>query len=247
MAKQSGLGARFYVNDAAFANDVRAVPTIEKGIETLDYTGIDKEAFERVAAKLRGRMAYQTMMNPTGAHAEVSDLPRSDIQVSYFHRALVGVPAASMVSKQTDYRLNRAQAGDLLGDIDNLSNAHWLDWGLSLTAGTRTDTEATDGAAVDFNDWGGGSAFGLQAYLHVFAFTGTDVTIQLQSDDNSGFTSATNVTGGAFTTVTGPTWERIETARNQATERYLRVSTSGTFSNVQFAVMAVINRTDMTI
>lgn len=246
MSKETGLGARFYLNSGAFANDIKAVPTIEKGIDTLDFTGIDKEAFERLAGQLRGRLAYQTFMNPTGAHATVNDLPRTDVQLSYFHRATVGVPAASMVAKQMDYKLNRADSGEFLGDVDSLSNAWWLDWGLSMTAGTRTDTGVTNGAAVDFSYQGAPKSFGLQAYLHVMAFTGTSVTIKLQQDDNSGFTSATDVTGGGFTTVTGATFERIQTARNLSIERYLRVVTTGTFSNVQFAVMCCVNETDMT-
>jgi hypothetical protein len=245
MAKESGLGARFYLNQFQFANDVQAVPNIDKSITTLDFTGIDKEAHERKAALLGGRMAYRTFINPTGAHAVVNDLPRTDVQVSYFHRATVGVPACSMVSKQTEYKLNRAESGEFLGDVDNLSNAWWQDWGLSLTAGTRTDTGATNGVAVDFSYQGAPKSFGLQAYLHVTAFTGTSATITLQGDDNVGFASGTNVTGGAFTLVTAPTYERIQTARNLAVERYLRVNTTGTFSNLQFAVMACVNETDM--
>lgn len=246
MGKETGLGARFYLNDGVFSNDVKALATIEKGLETLDFTGIDKLAFERKAGQLRGRIAYQSFFNPTGLHAEVDDLPRADVMLTYMHRATLGAPACSMVAKQMDYKLNRADSGEFLGDVDALSNAWWLDWGLAMTAGTRTDTGATNGGAVDFQDWGGGASFGLQAYLHVIAFTGTSATIRLQSDDNSGFSSSTNVTGGAFATVTGPTFERIQTARNQAVERYLRVATTGTFSNLVFAVTTTVNVTDMT-
>lgn len=247
--KETGLGARFYLNQYQFANDVQAIPNIDKSITTLDFTGIDKEAHERKAALLGGRMAYRTFFNPTvgQAHDAVNDLPRTDVQVSYFHRATLGVPAASMTAKQTEYKLNRAESGEFLGDVDNLSNANWLDWGLAMTAGTRTDTGATNGGAVDFAIQGAPANFGLQAYLHVFAFTGTSATISLQSDDNAGFASATAVTGGAFSTVTTPTFQRIATARNQAVERYLRVITTGTFSNLQFAVTCTVNQTDMTI
>lgn len=250
MAKETGLGARFYANQYVFSNDVQAVPTIDKNIQTLDFTGIDKDAHERKAGLLGARMAYRTFFNPTvgqTAHTAVKDLPRTDVQVSYFHRATLGVPAASMVAKQTEYKLNRAANGEFLGDIDNLSNANWLDWGLAMTAGTRTDTGATNGGVVDFQIQGAPANFGLQAYLHVIAFTGTSATISLQSDDNVGMATPTAVTGGAFTTVTGPTFQRIATARNQAVERYLRVITTGTFSNLQFAVTCTVNSTDMTI
>lgn len=247
MAKESGLGARFYLNSGAFANDVHSVPTIEKAISLLGMTGIDKLAFERKAGSLTGRMGYKTFINPTGAHDVVNDLPRTDVQVSYFHRATVGVPACSMVAKQTEYKLNRAESGEFLGDVDNLSNAQWIDWGLSLTAGTQTDTGATNGTAVDFSYQGAPKSFGLQAYLHVMAFTGTSATIKLQSDDNSGMTTPVDVTAGGFTLVTAPTFQRIETSRTFAVERYLRVVTTGTFSNLQFAVMCCVNETSMVI
>jgi hypothetical protein len=247
MAKEHGLGARLFLNEVNMTGDAQAVPAIEKSITTLNFTTIDLSAMARKAALLNGRIGYRTLWNPTGAHAELDDMPRTDVQVSYFHRATVGVPAASMVSKQTDYKHNRGNDGSFLADVENLSNSWWLDWGLSMTEGIRTDTGAANGAAVDFSYQGAPatSNFGLQAYLHVFAFTGTSATISLQSDTASNFASPTAVTGGAFTTVTGPTFERIQTARNQAVEQYLRVITTGTFSNLQFAVMCCVNQTDM--
>ncbi|MBH1939044.1 hypothetical protein I5Q34_33115, partial [Streptomyces sp. AV19] len=50
-------------------------------------------------------------------------------------------------------------------------------------------------------------------------------------------------TGGAFTAATGVTSERIATAAGQTVERYLRVVTTGTFSNAVFAVSVVRNST----
>lgn len=245
MAKESGLGARLFLNDTNMTGDTQAVPAIEKSITTLDFTTIDLSAVARKAALLNGRIGYRTFFNTTGAHAELDDMPRTDVIVSYFHRATVGVPACSMTSKQTEYKHNRGTDGSFLADIDNLSNSWWLDWGLAMTAGVRTDTGATNGAAVDFSYQGAPKSFGLQAYLHVLAFTGTSAVVKLQSDDNSGFTTPTDVTGGAFTTVTAPTFERIQTSRTFAVERYLRVATTGTFSNLQFAVTCCVNETDM--
>lgn len=81
------------------------------------------------------------------------------------------------------------------------------------------------------------TAYGLSAYLHVFSFTGTDVTVKLQdSADNSTFA---NLTGGAFTAVTAaPTVERIATTTTRQVRRYLRAvtTTSGGVTSVTFAV-----------
>ncbi|MEU4804311.1 hypothetical protein [Actinosynnema sp. NPDC023587] len=90
---------------------------------------------------------------------------------------------------------------------------------------------------------------GLQAYLHVVAFTGADATIKLQESSDNGATDTwTDVVGGAFTAVTtGPQAQRIQTARGLTVERYLRVvsTTSGGFTSLVFVVAAVKNETEV--
>lgn len=83
------------------------------------------------------------------------------------------------------------------------------------------------------------TAVGAQAYLQVTSFTGTSVTAAVQdSADGSTFTA---VTGLTFTAATAaPAWQRLATAGNATVRRYLRVSTTGTFSSATFALM--INR-----
>lgn len=90
---------------------------------------------------------------------------------------------------------------------------------------------------------------GLQAYLHVLAFTGTDATIKVQESSDNGATDAwADVVGGTFTAVTsGPQAQRLQTARGLTVERYLRVvtTTSAGFTNLQFLVVAVKNDTEV--
>lgn len=90
--------------------------------------------------------------------------------------------------------------------------------------------------------------YGLQAYLQVVSFTGTDVTIKLQSSaDNGGTDAYADVTGGGFTQVTaGPTSERIATSSSLEIERYLRVATTttGGFSQLSFVVVVAVNLTE---
>jgi hypothetical protein len=91
-------------------------------------------------------------------------------------------------------------------------------------------------------DNGAATAFGLQAYLHVTAFTGTNATFAIQSSSDNGAGDAwAAVTGATFTANTGVGWERIQTARDASIERYLRVAATGTFSSVTFAVVVVRN------
>lgn len=249
MAKESGLGAQLYIDQYDLSNDTNQLSKISKSLSLLDFTGIDKSAMERKAGKLDAGITITTYHNPTNAHTAYSALPRTDRITSYFHRAALGAPVASMSCKQLGYNPTRDADGKLLAEVDTQENGTWLDWGYALTAGKRTDTAATNGTGVDYGDpTPGAYNFGLQAYLHVFAFTGTSATIKLQqSSDNGGGDAFADVTGGGFTLVAGATEERIETARDQAVERYLRVVTTGTFSNLVFAVQATLNITDMTI
>jgi hypothetical protein len=249
MSKQSGLGANYYLDQYDLSNDTNSLGNISKKMSLLEFTGIDKLAQERQSGDLDSEMKWVSYFNPTNAHAALSSLPRTDRQASYFHRAALGAPVASMLGKQVGYDLKRDADGKLMADVDVPGNGTWLDWGYALTAGKRTDATATNGTGVDLNAQGFGfttsAAFGAQAYLHVFAFTGTSVTIKIQdSADNATFA---DLTGGTFTLVTGVGPQRIITGRTQTVRRYLRVITSGTFSNVVFAVQATVNITDMTI
>ena len=244
MSKQSGLGARFFVAGYNLSGDIGSLSRIGGGPALLEVTGIDKSAVERIGGVIDGAIEFQAWFNPAAdqAHDRFSLLPSSDQIATYCHGTTLGNPAASLVYKQVTYDGNRAQDGGFTFDIQALASAGYgLEWGRQGTAGIRTDTAATNGSSIDD---GASTAFGLSAYLHVFAFSGTSVTVKLQesSDDGAGDAWA-DVTGGGFTAATGITSQRIATASNLTVERYLRVVTTGTFSNAQFAVNIVRNLT----
>lgn len=244
--KETGLGAALYIDGVDVSGDTQKVDKISKSVGLLEMTGIDKSAFERKPGQLDGAIDMTNFFNPTGAHLALSTLPRTDRIVSYLHRGnLIGSPMASLVAKQIDYAPNREASGMLTLGVKSNANAWWLDWGLTLTAGKRTDTTATSGAGVDFQVYGAPANFGGQFYLHVFAFTGTSCTVTIQdSADNVSFT---NLTGGAFNAVSAVGAQRLATGRAATTRRYLRAVTSGTFTSITFAVQATVNITDMTI
>jgi hypothetical protein len=193
-------------------------------------------------------LAFSAFFNDaTGqAHPVLSSLPTADRIVSYWHRAAaVGDPAASMIGKQIGYDPTRGTDGSLTLAIEAQANGFGLDWGESLTAGKKTDSGAANGAVHDYGSTIGQTLFGAQAYLHVFAFTGTDATVTIQ-DSTSDFSGATLLTFTEVSALGGANKsERIETAsRTETVDRYVRVvtTTSSGFSNLIFAVMLVKNQ-----
>lgn len=244
MAKSSGMGDNFYLSGYDLSGDINSLSRISGGNSPLVVTGIDKSAIERIGGKRDGAMEFVAYFNDAAgqAHPRLSTLPTTDVLATYCRSTTLGKPAASLISKQINYDGTRAQDGALTFNCSALANGYGLEWGTQLTAGKRTDTEATAGTAVDFGT--GSTTFGLQAYLHVFSFAGTDVTVKIQESSDNGADTYADVTGGGFTEITsGPTSERIATATDLTVERYLKVTTvtTGGFTSLVFAVMVVRN------
>jgi hypothetical protein len=235
MAKSSGLGAACYVGGNVLSNDIQSISKLSGSIATIDVTGIDKLAHERIGGQRSGEISLTAFWNSTGAHPVFAALPTTDVIVSYYDAGGIGLPAASMTAKQINYDPSRAQSGELLIGVNAMSNGFGLEWGQQLTAQMRTDTVATNGASVDSGVVS--TLFGLQAYLHVSAFTGTDVTVKLQdSADNSSFT---DIASAAFAQVTtAPQAQRIAISNAATVRRYVRAVTvtTGGFTSCTFAV-----------
>ncbi len=251
MSKSTGLGAALYVSGTDLSGDIGEVSSIAGGNSPLVVTGIDKEAFERLGGPRNGNVDFQAYFNiaTDQAHPTLSTLPTADRIVTYYHRTTaIGDEVASLIGKQIDYDGTRGNDGSLTFTTQALANGYGLEWGESLTIGKRTDTGATAGATLDYGATIGQTLFGAQAYLHIFAFTGTDCTITIE-DSTTDFAAVTLM---AFTEVSAlggaNTSERIETAsRTETVDRYVRVTTttSAGFTNLVFAVQIVKNQTSV--
>lgn len=249
MDKQSGLGDNLLIAGYDLSGDIQSLGNVGGGPAPLVMTGIDKYAFERIGGLRTGTLESTSYFNDAAGHSHLvlRALPTADVHLAYLRGTTLGSPAACMVAKQANYDGTRGNDGQFTFAVSAQSNAYGLEWGDQLTAGLRTDTGATNGTGVDM---GGAGSYGLQAYLQVISFTGTDVTITIeQSSDDGSADAYAAVTDGAFTQVTSaPTTERIYTDRDQAVEQYLRVatSTSGGFTELTFAVVVVFNETAVT-
>jgi hypothetical protein len=89
--------------------------------------------------------------------------------------------------------------------------------------------------------WSLATAFGAQAYVQLFALTGTSVTIAVQHATTLGG-SYSNITGLATSALTAAhTGVRLATAAGVTINPFLKVTTTGTFTNAVFAVTLVRN------
>jgi hypothetical protein len=240
VAKQGGLGDNLYVSGIDLSGDIGAVSRIGGGPAVQDVTGIDKSAMERIGLLRDGAIEYSSFFNPSPgrAHPTLSVLPTTDRIITYCRGTNLGSPSACLVAKQLNYDPTRAADGAMTIAGSTQGNGYGLEWGVQLTAGKRSDTTATNGTGVDFL---AATSFGWQAYLQVFSFTGTSVTVTVQdSADNVSFAGFTS---SAFTAATGVTSQRIAGASASTVRRYLRIATTGTFTQATFAVTFMKNET----
>lgn len=238
MAKTGGLGDNLYVDGYDLSGDIGAVSSIGGGPAVIDVTAINSSAMERIGGLRDGRIEYSAFFNDAAArsHVVLSALPTADRIITYCRGTTLGNPAACLVAKQLNYDPTRAADGALTIAGQTQGNGYGLEWGQQLTAGKRQDTTATNGTSVDHT---ASTSFGWQAYLQVFSFTGTSVTVTVQdSADNSSFAG---FTGSAFTAATALGSQRIAGAAGSTVRRYLRVATTGTFSEATFSVVFIKN------
>lgn len=238
MAKQSGLGDQLFISGNDIGADINSIGSLSTPRGTLPSTGITKSANERLYGITDGNAEFVSYFNDAAGqvHAALKGLPRTDVHLMYLRGQGLGSEAFCMVGKQVDYNPQRGDDGSLLFTTSALGAAYGADWCDQLTTGKQTDASATNSTSLDLGT--GSLAFGFQAYLQVFSLGSGTATVKIQeSSDNGSGDAFTDITGGSFTAVTGSTFERIASSSETLTvERYVRVVTTGTFTNLVFAV-----------
>jgi hypothetical protein len=235
-AKSSGLGDNFYIAGYDLSGDVSAITQLDGGPVAIDVTGIKYSANQRIGGLRVGDLQFTSFwdydsVNLDQAFSALSGLPRTDVIASYFRGTTLLNPCASLLGRQLNYDPTRGTDGSLTMAVEVQSDGYGLEWGVMLTPGLRTDTEATTGTYV--NDNGAASDFGAQAYWQLVAFTGTSVTIDINhcATDNGTYTNL--MSSGAQTGIGAG---RMSVSNTTTVDEYLEVTTVGTFSNAVFAV-----------
>lgn len=237
MAKQSGIGARFLCGGYDISGDTQALDGVGGGPALWDVADITQPAHSRLGLLRDGKLGFTVFFDAANAHPVLSALPRTDELMTFMLPPLAITTApivACLNAKQIGYDPTRGADGSLTLKVQGEGNKYGLEWCAPLTAGLRTDTGATDGTDLDN---GADSTYGLQAYLQVTAFTGTDCTVKVEhSADNSSWSDLITFTQ----TTAAPQADRQ--AVTGTVDEYLRVSTvtTGGFSSVTF--MVAVNR-----
>jgi len=235
MAKKSGLGQELYVHGYDLSGDVGSLDSVGSPREQLEVTAINKSARERIFGLSDGSLSFNTFFNDATEqeHAALSGLPTADRIICYNMGGTRGDASYCLTAKQVNYDGTRGTDGSLAFTVGAVANGIAPDWCETLTAGQ--ETHASAGSSTSRDDSAATSA-GLIAYLEIVdCDSGTPtVTIQQSSDNGSGDAWATVLSFTAVGYASAPTAERVTVSG--AVERYLRVTTTGTFSNLDFVV-----------
>lgn len=239
--KQSGIGANLYLGVYDLSGDVGAITSISSPRGVFDMTAINSSAMERVLGRRDGNLGFSGFWNTTSGQIfdALSTLPTTDVL------ATVAIPAGSSFAvgdvgcaingKQLSFDPAFGDDGSLAVTTQIQANGSALEWGRLLTAGKASIGTGTVNQTG--YDHGAQTALGWAAYLHVFSVASGTVGIKLQ--DSSDNVTYNDLTGGAFTSATGATSQRIAGSTTATVERYTRLVTTGVHGTAVMAVLFV--------
>jgi len=233
MAKKSGLGQQIFVHGYDLSGDVATIDNAGSPRNLLDITAVNASATERLVGLSDGNLSVSSWFNDATEqeHAAFSGLVTTDRVITWAFGATRGDVAACLVAKQLNYDGSRGTDGSLSFSIDTQANGVALDWGNTLTTGKETHSSA---AVSTSRDDGATTGYGLVGILSVTDVDSGTATVNIQqSADNVTFA---NILGfAAVSAAAAPTAQRL--TLSGAILRYLRVSTTGTFTNCDFCMV----------
>ncbi len=240
MAKGHGMGDQLWVGGYDLGADTNSLSRIGGGNTPIDMTDITQSAHARLAGERDGGMDIVSYWDPAvgASHEKYSALPTADVIATYAHTTAIGGQSANVVAKQIGYDGNRGQDGSFLLTVNAVANGYGLQWAFQATAGKRTDAAATAAGAVSPLDQLTASpgAFGGVMWVHLFSLGSGTPTIKLQESSDNGADAYADVVGATTGALaSAPAALRIELGLINV-ERFIKVVTTGTFTNAVFAV-----------
>ena len=237
MAKVTGLNVRLYVEGYDLSGDANALSGMGYTSELLDVTTLDVSARKRIVGIVDGEIGVEAWFDNASSRQHAvwtsnsGKLPTADQNVLVPMGSAVGDPVVGLVSKEGSYTVTRSSGSAIAASATFTANGSGPEFGQMLTAHDDTHSSAGSGTVVDS---GAATTNGGAGYLHVFSLASGSVTVNLQEATSSGGSYANFMTFSTVAAAAAPTSERLTMSGNVA--RYLKVTTTGTFSNAVIAV-----------
>ncbi len=230
MAKINGLGVRIYANGYDLNTDVNALSGIGTNQALLDVTNLSVSATERMIGLRDSTLSVNGWFdNAAGYSHDAFNSIAGDSEVIMTMGTSRGDPACGMVADQSTYNVDRTQGTAIATTVEfQTSDGKGLNWGVVLTDGPeQTDSSATNSASVDN---AGSTSDGAIALISVESIGSGTATVKVQdSSDDAAWADLIS-----FTAVTARTSEAV--SATGTVDRYLRVQTTGTFTDLVFVV-----------
>tara|TARA_R110000824_G_scaffold55425_4_gene152692 strand:- start:1896 stop:2603 length:708 start_codon:yes stop_codon:yes gene_type:complete len=230
MAKTNGLGVRIYANGYDLNTDVNALSGIGTNQALLETTSLSKTATERIIGLQDSTLSVNGWFdNAAGMAHDAFKSIAGDSEVIMTMGTSRGDAACGMVADQSSYNIDRSQGSAIATTVEfSTSDGNGLNWGVVLTDGPeQTDSSAANSASVDN---AASTSNGARAVISVESIASGSAVIKIQeSADNAAWADMMT-----FSTVSARTSEA--TSMTGTVPRYLRVQTSGTFTNLVFVV-----------
>jgi len=233
MAKQSGLGNKFFVGGYDLSGDTASLSIAASARPTFDVTGVEQSAMDRILGPSSGVITFESHFNDAALqeHVALSTIPTTDRIAIYSIGATLNDTAAGLVAKQLNYDWTRGADGTLSLACELQGSAGTpIEWGNILTTGVQTVSSAANTTSIDQS---ASSSQGARAYIMNFTLNSGSPTVKIQdSANNSDWAdlitfSTSSAASAERKTVTG------------TVNRYVRLNLSGTFSNLALAVILI--------
>ena len=232
MAKQTGLTDNFFIDGHDLSGDVTSVATISGRKATRDTPVIESAGMVRLAGHGSGEISFTSWFDDGTnlEHTALAGMPTTDVVVLYTRGVASDSPAAGIVAKQINYDGSKGSDKSLTMNVQCLANAVPLEWGVLLTAGAITQSSAGSESSKDDS---ASSSNGIAAYLQMIDINSGTPTITIEHSANNSSWS-TLLSFSAVANGNEPAAERV--TASGTVNRYLRITSTGTFSNAKFVV-----------
>lgn len=231
MTKSSGLGMQCYVGGYDLSGDIGALDNLSTPRGIFEVPGIDTSAMERVLTHSDAQLGFSAYFNDAAAqaHPVLSALPTTDQTIIVAKSTTRGASAFGMQGKQINYDPSRPGDGSLTIAVNvQGSSGESPGWGAMLTAGKETHASAGSTASVDQS---ASSSNGIGIWAQAFSLGSGTPTLLVEdsANDSTWATLATLTINGAN--------EHEYAVASGSVDRYLRITTTGTFTDFVVAVM----------